>query len=175
MTAASLVIQYWVKPEKINPGVFITVFLIAIVTLNYIGVKYFGEFEFWLSSLKVVVICGLILLSLILALGGGPTHDRTGFRYWKTPGAFHAYIMTGSAGKFLGFWSSMVTAVFAYLGKSCPFVLPSNPMINGSKELSWSVSLLVKPKTQERPSLVPSNSPSSEFSSSTSSRSSFSA
>lgn len=113
--------------EKINPGVFITVFLVAIVILNYIGVKYFGEFEFVLSSIKVVVICALILLSLILALGGGPTHDRTGFRYWKSPGAFHAYIMTGSAGKFLGFWSSMVTAVFAYLGKShtfcCPYIL----------------------------------------------------
>ncbi|KAE9962514.1 hypothetical protein BLS_000227 [Venturia inaequalis] len=116
LTAASLVIQYWVPATKLNPGVFITVFLVAIIILNYIGVKYFGEFEFVLSSIKVVVICALILLSLILALGGGPNHDRTGFRYWKNPGGFHAYIMTGSAGKFLGFWSSMVTAVFAYLG-----------------------------------------------------------
>lgn len=73
-----------------NPGVFITVFFVVIVCINYFGVKFFGEFEFWLSSLKVVVIVALILLSLILALGGGPTHDRTGFRYWKEPGAFKA-------------------------------------------------------------------------------------
>jgi amino acid transporter len=118
LTAASLVIQYWVPPDRINPGVFITVFLVAIVLINYVGVKYFGEFEFWLSSIKVVVICGLILLSLVLALGGGPNHDRTGFRYYKNPGAFKAYLKTGAEGKFLGFWSSMVTAVFAYLGKS---------------------------------------------------------
>lgn len=92
LTAAALVIQYWVSPDDINPGVFITIFFVVIVCINYFGVKFFGEFEFWLSSLKVVVIVALILLSLILALGGGPTHDRTGFRYWKDPGAFKPYI-----------------------------------------------------------------------------------
>ncbi|EKG15074.1 Amino acid/polyamine transporter I [Macrophomina phaseolina MS6] len=116
LTAAALVIQYWVSPDDINPGVFITVFFVVIVCINYFGVKFFGEFEFWLSSLKVVVIVALILLSLILALGGGPTGDRTGFRYWKDPGAFKAYIADGSEGKFLGFWNSMINAVFAYLG-----------------------------------------------------------
>lgn len=113
-------IQYWVPASKVNPGVFITVFLIVIVALNYWGVDKFGEMEFWLSSIKVVVICGLILLSLILALGGGPNHHRTGFQYWKNPGAFKPYIHTKAgeqdSGKFFGFWASLVTAVFAYLG-----------------------------------------------------------
>ncbi|KAK8230572.1 AAT family amino acid transporter [Phyllosticta capitalensis] len=116
LTAAALVIQYWVPAERINPGVFITVFLVAILAINYFGIRFFGEFEFWLSSLKVVVIVGLILLSLILALGGGPTGDRTGFRYWKNPGAFKPYIADGAEGKFLGFWNSLINAVFAYLG-----------------------------------------------------------
>ena len=116
LTAAALVIQYWLPADKVNPGVFITVFLVVIITINYIGIKWFGEFEFWLSSIKVLTICGLILLSLILMLGGGPNHDRTGFRYYKDPGAFKPYIDDGAAGKFYGFWASMVTAVFAYLG-----------------------------------------------------------
>lgn len=111
-----MVIQYWLPADKVNPGVFITVFLVVIITINYIGIKWFGEFEFWLSSIKVLTICGLILLSLILMLGGGPNHDRTGFRYYKDPGAFKPYIDDGAAGKFYGFWASMVTAVFAYLG-----------------------------------------------------------
>ena len=88
----------------------------VIVAINYLGIKFFGEFEFWLSSIKVLVILGLILLSLILALGGGPDGDRKGFRYWNNPGAFAPYIADGSWGKFLGFWSVLVTAVFAYLG-----------------------------------------------------------
>lgn len=46
LTAASLVVQYWVDRERINPGVFIAIFLVAIVAINYIGIKFFGEFEF---------------------------------------------------------------------------------------------------------------------------------
>lgn len=88
----------------------------AIVLINYFGIRFFGEFEFWLSSIKVVTIIALIILSLILACGGGPDHDPKGFRYWNDPGAFHEYIMTGAAGRFLAFWSVLTTAVFAYLG-----------------------------------------------------------
>lgn len=92
LTAAALVIQYWVPREHVNPGVFIAVFLVVIICINYFGIRFFGEFEFWLSSLKVIIIVALILLSFILALGGGPDHDRKGFRYWKDPGAFNTYI-----------------------------------------------------------------------------------
>ena len=87
LTAGALVIQYWVDRSKVNPGVFIAVFLVAIIAINYLGIRFFGELEFWLSSIKVLTICGLIILSLVLMLGGGPDHDRKGFRYWKSPGA----------------------------------------------------------------------------------------
>ncbi|RGP69054.1 dicarboxylic amino acid permease [Fusarium sporotrichioides] len=116
LTAAALVIQYWIDRDTVNPGVFIAIFLVIICVINYFGIKFFGELEFWLSSFKVVTIVGIILFSLILALGGGPDHDRKGFRYWSNPGAFRPYIMEGGAGKFLGFWSCMVNATFAYLG-----------------------------------------------------------
>ena len=111
-----MVIQYWVDRDQVNPGVFIAVFLVAILAINYLGIKFFGEFEFWLSSIKVLTICGLIILSLVLMLGGGPDHDRKGFRYWKDPGAFKPLYKTGDAGNFIGLWASFVTAVFAYLG-----------------------------------------------------------
>ncbi|CEI65499.1 Dicarboxylic amino acid permease [Fusarium venenatum] len=116
LTAAALVIQYWVDRDTVNPGVFIAIFLVVICVINYFGIKFFGELEFWLSSFKVITIIGIILFSLVLALGGGPDHDRKGFRYWSNPGAFKPYIMEGDAGKFLGFWSCMVNATFAYLG-----------------------------------------------------------
>lgn len=116
LTAAALVIQYWVDRDRVNPGVWIAVFMVVIITINYFGIKYFGEFEFWLSGLKVITICGLILLSLILVLGGGPDHDRKGFRYWKDPGAFRPYIDDGATGNFLAVWSTVITATFSYLG-----------------------------------------------------------
>jgi amino acid transporter len=117
LTATALIIQYWCPPDKVNPGVFIAVFLVTIIAINYFGIRFFGELEFWLSSIKVVVIVGVILLSFLLAVGAGPG-PATGFKYWKSPGAFAPYIQKGdaSAGKFYGFWSSFVNAVFAYLG-----------------------------------------------------------
>ncbi|KIW29253.1 uncharacterized protein PV07_05078 [Cladophialophora immunda] len=116
LTAGALIIQYWVDRDRVNPGVFIAVFWVAIVCINYFGIRFFGEFEFWLSTIKVIVIVGVIILSLVLALGGGPDHDRKGFRYWSDPGAFAEYIEDGATGRFLAFWSTMVTATFAYLG-----------------------------------------------------------
>ncbi|KAL6719457.1 amino acid transporter [Lecanora helva] len=116
LTACSLVIQYWIDRERVNPGVFIAVFLVVIIAINYLGVRYFGEIEFWLSSAKVLTMCGLIILSLVLMLGGGPDHDRKGFRYWNDPGAFKPLYATGAKGNFLGLWSTFVTATFAYLG-----------------------------------------------------------
>ena len=98
LTAAALVLQTWVSRDTLNPGVWITIFLLAILFINYFGIRLFGEIEFWLSTFKVITIVGLIILSLVLALGGGPDHDRKGFRYWKEPGAFKPYIKKGSTG-----------------------------------------------------------------------------
>lgn len=133
LTAAALVISFWVDREKVNPGVWIAVFLVVIILINYLGIKIFGELEFWLSSVKVLTICGLILLCVVLFFGGGPDHDRKGFRYWKNPGAMKPLYASksrrsrfspmvtdvypeGDAGRFVGLWSTFVNATFAYLG-----------------------------------------------------------
>ncbi|GMG20173.1 unnamed protein product [Ambrosiozyma monospora] len=118
LVAGSLVMQYWLSPAKVNPGVWIAIILVIVILINLFGVKFFGEFEFWLSSLKVITVLGLIILLLCIMLGGSPTHDRIGFRYWQDPGAFAPYkkIDNKPLAKFVSFWSVMVTAVFAYLG-----------------------------------------------------------
>ena len=87
----------------------------VIILVNYVGVRFFGEFEFWLSSLKVLILCGVVILSFVLACGGGPDHDAKGFRYWHDPGAFNEFRATGATGKFLAVWNSVGTATFAYL------------------------------------------------------------
>lgn len=158
LTAAALVISYWVDADKVNPGVWITIFLIAIVAINYLGIRFFGEFEFWLSSIKVLVVCGMIILSLVLALGGGPDGDRKGFRYWKTPGAFKEYKGEGATGRFLGLWSSMVTAVFAYLGTELVGVTvgeaenPRKTIPRVSTSLPCYCDQVTNPCSQYRPS-----------------------
>ena len=64
--------------------------------------------------MKIALIIGLILAGIVVDLGGGPDHDRIGFRYWRNPGAFNNYLVDGNTGKFLAFWSSLISAAFSY-------------------------------------------------------------
>ncbi|KAK1247496.1 hypothetical protein MKX07_002405 [Trichoderma sp. CBMAI-0711] len=138
LTAASLVIQYWCPREKVNPGVWIAIFLVVILLVNGIGIAKFGEIEFWLSSVKVLVMLGIIIFAIVIACGGGPNGDAPGFRYWHNPGAFAELYDTGATGKFLGFWSVLLNATFAYLGTELVGVTASeaqNPRRNIPKAI----------------------------------------
>ncbi|UPK95414.1 hypothetical protein LCI18_006349 [Fusarium solani-melongenae] len=114
LTATGLILQYW-RPD-LNVAIWITVFGVLIITVNVLHVNSFGETEFWLGLCKVLIMTTLILSTLVVALGGGPNHDRSGFRYWQEPGAFAEYLAEGAKGRFLGWWACMVQACFAYTG-----------------------------------------------------------
>ncbi|KAH8898347.1 hypothetical protein GQ53DRAFT_742417 [Thozetella sp. PMI_491] len=115
LTATGILIQFW-RPD-LNVSIWIVTFGICIVALNLIHVRFFGEAEFWMSLVKALVICVLILVCFVVALGGGPNGHRTGFWYWNDPGAFAQYAgIQGPTGRFLAVWASMVQATFAYLG-----------------------------------------------------------
>ncbi|KAH0826375.1 amino acid permease [Lanmaoa asiatica] len=69
------------------------------------------------SSIKVTTITGMIILGIVLDLGGGPNHDRIGFRYWKNPGPFVNFDgIQGVKGHFLGWCRVVPQAAFAYVG-----------------------------------------------------------
>lgn len=78
------------------------------------SVKFFGESEFWFASIKIVTLTGLIILGVVLFFGGGPNHDRLGFRYWKH-GAFREHLTTGDAGRFCGLWTAIIKSGFAFI------------------------------------------------------------
>ena len=85
------------------------------------GVRVFGELEFWFSSIKVVTLIGLLLMGIIIDLCGHPGHDRIGFRYWDHPyGPMGKYLSPPIENEhlsiFLGFWSTLTNALFAYIG-----------------------------------------------------------
>lgn len=87
-----------------------------VICLNIFAVSIYGEAEFIFASIKIITIVGLLLVALVIDLGGAPSHDRLGFRYWKNPGAMKEYIGTGSTGRFLGLFSTLVNAAFSYGG-----------------------------------------------------------
>ncbi|KAL9577442.1 MAG: hypothetical protein Q9212_006363 [Teloschistes hypoglaucus] len=127
ITAAGITISYW--REDINIGVWIAVFLFALVVVQVFAVRGYGEgvlsfvqpsdckkgqglirlltpvlVEFVLGIIKVVAVTGFIILGIIIDCGGVPTDPRgyIGARYWHDPGAFR--------NGFKGFCTVFVTA-----------------------------------------------------------------
>ncbi|KAM9898765.1 hypothetical protein OXX79_006120, partial [Metschnikowia pulcherrima] len=113
VVAAALVIQYWTT--SVNIAVWLTILLALILILNMCPVSVYGETEFYFAGIKLIAITGLIILGIVLFFGGGPNHDRLGFRYWKDGNAFHEYLTGGSTGQFLSFWSAIIMAGFAFV------------------------------------------------------------
>ncbi|KAH9968928.1 amino acid permease [Russula dissimulans] len=116
LSAAAVLIDFWDKNTKVNSA-WVSICLVVVVAINFMGAGAYGEAEFIFASIKVLTITGLIILGIILDLGGGPDHDRLGFRYWKHPGPFVQYQGIGGAkGRFLGTWAVMTQAAFSFIG-----------------------------------------------------------
>ncbi|KAG6061260.1 hypothetical protein E4U32_003050 [Claviceps aff. humidiphila group G2b] len=113
LTAAGLIIQLW--NDSISIGIWIAIFWVIFTAVNFFPVKHFGEMEMWFSSIKVITVIGFIIFAICVNAGVGQ-QGYIGFKYWTYPGAFKEYLVEGSAGKFVGFWSVLVTAGFSYQG-----------------------------------------------------------
>ncbi|KAG5718598.1 Dicarboxylic amino acid permease [Termitomyces sp. T112] len=114
LIAAAVLLGFW---SNVNPGVWITVTMVVTVSINMLGAGVYGEAEFIFASIKVITVVGLIILGVVLDLGGGPKHDRIGFRYWKNPGSFAQYSdIPGAKGRFLAWWAVMTQAAFSFIG-----------------------------------------------------------
>jgi len=69
LVAVSSLMTFWIPEERIPPIVWIPVFAILPIIFNLFNVRRYGEIEFWLTTVKVVTIMGLIVLGLLLAMG----------------------------------------------------------------------------------------------------------
>ncbi|KAL4957015.1 amino acid permease-domain-containing protein [Aspergillus filifer] len=85
-------------PTNLTAAGLIAVFGTAIIIINLLPVSNFGEMEFWLGAIKVLVMSIVILVCLIIALGGAPNHHHSGLN-------------TG-----ITLWVCMCQACFAYAG-----------------------------------------------------------
>ncbi|OKL57217.1 hypothetical protein UA08_07684 [Talaromyces atroroseus] len=115
LTASGLIIQYWDK--SISIGIFIAIFWVCITCLNMLPVGFYGELEFWLSSIKIITIVGFMIFAICIDAGAGQ-HGYLGFHTWGNPGAFAPYLLesTGAKAKFVGFWAVLIQAGFSYQG-----------------------------------------------------------
>ncbi|KAI9054817.1 hypothetical protein LZ554_001962 [Drepanopeziza brunnea f. sp. 'monogermtubi'] len=113
ISAALVLIQFWTDKY---PALWITLFIIVTFIVGIVFVGVYGEVEFCFALLKILLVIGIIIMGLVIDLGGVPGQERLGFRYWKNPGPFVAYIAKGHWGQFLGFWKVMTNAVYSFAG-----------------------------------------------------------
>ncbi|RFU28746.1 hypothetical protein B7463_g7591, partial [Scytalidium lignicola] len=146
LTAAGITIAFWTDPNdtgnpSINVGVWITIFLVLIVAINFFGVRGYGEVEFILGMIKVVAVIGFLILGVIIDCGGVPTDHRgyIGAKYWHHPGAFR--------NGFKGFCSVFVTASFAFGGTELVGLAaaesdnPRKTLPKATKQVFWRITL----------------------------------
>ena len=114
LTATGTIIQYW--RSDLNIAIFIGVFWVLITALNFMPVGFYGEVEFWFSTIKVATVIGFMIFAICVDCGVG-SQGYLGFTYWKNPGAFADYLVTDKpVGKFVGFWAVLIQAGFSYQG-----------------------------------------------------------
>ncbi|GAP87560.1 putative amino acid permease [Rosellinia necatrix] len=145
VTVSVVIVDYW--PNDVPTAALITLFLFAMVLVNCLPVRVYGEAEFAFGAVKLITIVGLILLMFIITLGGTPTGDRIGFRYWMDPGPMSEYLVGGTLGRFLAFWKVFIQATFSYGGSEMVVIASGeteNPRRNIPKAIRrvfWRIAL----------------------------------
>ncbi|CAK7901966.1 general amino acid permease Agp3p [[Candida] anglica] len=80
------ILQFW-GPEVPLYG-YILIFWFAFLAFQFLGVKAFGEAEYWLALFKIVALIAFYIFSIIYVSGGVKGRPKFGFQYWNDPGAF---------------------------------------------------------------------------------------
>ena len=115
LVATAVIVEFW---TTINNAVWITIFGVLMIITALLFVRVYGELEFGFSILKIMLVIGINIMCLVITCGGGPNHTTIGFAYWKSPyGPMVQHLgISGSLGRFLGFWTTFNSALYSYSG-----------------------------------------------------------
>ncbi|KAI5924850.1 putative proline-specific permease [Camillea tinctor] len=112
VNAAVLVLGYWRTP--LHDGVWIAIVVATVVACNFLPVRAYGEVEFWFAATKVAGILGLLVLSVVLFFGGGPSRRPLWFSNWERPAPAKPYILEGDAGRLVAIITTTTLSVYAF-------------------------------------------------------------
>lgn len=137
LVAASMTMQYWTT--SVNPDVWVLIFYIVVISINFFGVRAYGEAEFIFLSIKVATVLLFIIVCIVIAAGGAPHGEAVGIKNWQNPGLF--------ANGFKGVSSVFVTSAYGYAGTELVGLVAaeaSNPrkhLPSAIKQVFWRILL----------------------------------
>ncbi|WP_052462570.1 amino acid permease [Nigerium massiliense] len=110
-------VHYWLP--GIPAWVTAAFFLVAITAINLIGVRSFGEFEFWFALIKVAAVIGMIVLGLIVLVWGitGADGVRPSVTHlWNHGGFVPLGLLQNVDGQWVGLLMALVVVMFSFGG-----------------------------------------------------------
>ncbi|KAG0201395.1 hypothetical protein BGX28_005773 [Mortierella sp. GBA30] len=109
LSASAVIVGFWLPDGSTFPTWLVPVIIIVfLVFTNLVGVKAYGELEYWFSVLKVITIIMFIICGILVDAGiiGGVKY---GMDAWHIEGA-------PFKGGFNGFLATLVSVAFSYGG-----------------------------------------------------------
>jgi len=88
-TAIATYFHYWGAFHVIPQWTLALIALVAVVSMNLISVKLFGELEFWAALIKVVALITFLIVGTVFLGGRFPVDGQdTGLHLWAENGGF---------------------------------------------------------------------------------------
>ncbi|KAK3818958.1 MAG: amino acid permease-domain-containing protein [Benniella sp.] len=108
LAASAVIVGFWTEGSNFPPWVVPLIIILVMVAINLVGVKAYGELEYWFSILKVITIIMFIICGILVDAGvlGGVKY---GMAAWHVEGA-------PFKGGFIGFITTLVSVGYAYGG-----------------------------------------------------------
>ncbi len=113
-------------------------FMLFFTAINLLGVKNFGEFEFWFAILKVVAIVGFILIGIALLMGWLPDVASPGLSNFTGHGGFAPKGLAGVG-------AALLVVVFAFGGTEIVAVAaaetedPERSIARAIRTVAWRI------------------------------------
>lgn len=91
---AVLILRYWISDEQMPLWAWVLVFFAFFLCMTTVGVRIYGEIEFYLGWFKIASLGLCFLLSILYNVGAFGT-GYIGFRYWGPPYGASNEVTTG--------------------------------------------------------------------------------
>jgi len=153
--AAGLLAQVW--PVLPVPWVALG-FMLLFTAINLLGVRNFGEFEFWFAILKVLAILGFIAVGAALLLGWLPQVASPGLSNFTAHGGFAPQGLAGIG-------AALLVVVFAFGGTEIVAVAaaetedPERSIARAIRTVAWRILVFYIGSLSVIIAVVPWNSP----------------
>jgi len=120
LAVVGIYLQYWLPgfPRPVTAAIC----LVLITAINLVGVRSFGEFEFWFALIKVFAVIAMIVVGLVVVIAQIYPPDAVAPSFWhlfdpSTGGFFPFGLMDLLPnGQWVGLVMALVVVMFAFGG-----------------------------------------------------------